>query len=64
MLTHRNLTANALHFQASFPFRSDTRWLVAAPLFHAAGSIAVLATVWHAGGHVVWRSIRARRLSI
>ncbi|HEY1515448.1 MAG TPA: AMP-binding protein [Solirubrobacteraceae bacterium] len=53
MLTHRNLTANALHFQASFPFRDDTRWLVAAPLFHAAGSIAVLAIVWHAGGHVV-----------
>ena len=53
MLTHRNLTANALHFQASFPFRADTRWLVAAPLFHAAGSVAVLAIVWHAGGHVV-----------
>lgn len=53
MLTHRNLTANALTFQASFPFRADTRWLVAAPLFHAAGSIAVLAIVWHAGGHVV-----------
>ena len=53
MLTHRNLTANALHFQASFPFRADTRWLVAAPLFHAAGSIAVLAIVWHAGGHVM-----------
>jgi long-chain acyl-CoA synthetase len=53
MLTHRNLLANALHFQASFPFGSDTRWLVAAPLFHAAGSVAVLATVWHAGCHVV-----------
>ena len=30
----------------------DTRWLVAAPLFHAAGSIAVLATVWQARPHV------------
>ena len=45
MLTHRNLVANAFHFQASFAFRPETRWLVAAPLFHAAGSIAVLATV-------------------
>jgi long-chain acyl-CoA synthetase len=53
MLTHRNLIANALHFQASVPFRLETRWLVAAPLFHAAGSVAVLATVWHAGCHVV-----------
>ena len=53
MLTHRNLIANAFHFQASVPFRPETRWLVAAPLFHAAGSIAVLATVWHAGCHVV-----------
>jgi long-chain acyl-CoA synthetase len=53
MLTHRNLTANALHFQASFAFGPETRWLVAPPLFHAAGSVAVLPTVWHAGRHVV-----------
>jgi long-chain acyl-CoA synthetase len=49
ILTHRNLVANAFHFQAQFAFRPDTCWLVAAPLFHAAGSIAVLATVWHGG---------------
>jgi long-chain acyl-CoA synthetase len=53
MLTHRNLVANALHFQASFAFRAETRWLVAAPLFHPAGSIAVLAMVWHAGRQVL-----------
>jgi long-chain acyl-CoA synthetase len=53
MLTHRNLVANAFHFQASFAFGPETRWLVAAPLFHAAGSIAVLATVWHAGRQVL-----------
>ena len=53
MLTHRNLVANALHFQACWPFRPDTRWLIVAPLFHAAGSIAVLATVWHGGLQVV-----------
>ncbi len=53
ILTHRNLIANAFHFQAQFAFRSDTSWLVAAPLFHAAGSIAVLATVWHGGCEVL-----------
>ena len=53
MLTHRNLVANALHFQAVTAFRADTCWLIVAPLFHAAGSLAVLATVWHGGRHVV-----------
>jgi long-chain acyl-CoA synthetase len=53
MLTHRNLIANTHHFLASNAFRTDTAWLLAAPLFHAAGSIAVLATVWQAGRHVV-----------
>ena len=53
MLTHRNLLSNAMHFQAFCPFTDETRWLIAAPLFHAAGSIAVLATVWNAGQHVV-----------
>ncbi len=53
ILTHRNLIANAFHFQAQFAFRPDTCWLVAAPLFHAAGSIAVLATVWHGGRQVM-----------
>jgi long-chain acyl-CoA synthetase len=57
MLTHRNLVANALHFQACWPFRPDTRFLIAAPLFHAAGTIAVLATVWNAGLHVVLPSL-------
>jgi long-chain acyl-CoA synthetase len=52
ILTHRNICANALHFQAEFAFRPDTCWLVAAPLFHAAGSFAVLPTVWHAGCQV------------
>jgi long-chain acyl-CoA synthetase len=53
MLTHRNLIANAMHFSMCWPFRPDTRWMIAAPLFHAAGSIAVLATVWNAGRQVV-----------
>ena len=53
MLTHRNLIANALHYQAWHAFGPRTRWLIAAPMFHASGSMAVLATVWHAGCHVI-----------
>jgi long-chain acyl-CoA synthetase len=53
MLTHRNLVANAMHLQLCWPFSADTCWLVTAPLFHLAGSIAVLSTVWNAGRHVV-----------
>jgi long-chain acyl-CoA synthetase len=53
MLTHRNLVANALHFQVLWPFRPDTCWLLAAPMFHLAGSMAVLATVWNGGRQVV-----------
>jgi long-chain acyl-CoA synthetase len=56
MLTHRNLLANALHFQVCWRFRPETCWLIVAPLFHAAGSIAVLATVWNAGEQVVLRA--------
>ncbi len=53
MLTHRNLVANTFHYLVFLPFRPETRWLVAAPLFHAAGSVAVLATVWNGGCQVV-----------
>ena len=53
MLTHRNLVANAMHLQLCWPFSPATCWLVTAPLFHLAGSIAVLSTVWNAGRHVV-----------
>jgi long-chain acyl-CoA synthetase len=53
MLTHRNLVSNAMHMQMAWPFTPETRWLVVAPLFHAAGSIAVLSTVWNAGRHVL-----------
>jgi long-chain acyl-CoA synthetase len=53
MLTHRNLVANAMHLQLCRPFSPDTRWLLIAPLFHLAGSIAVLSTVWNAGRHVM-----------
>ena len=53
MLTHRNLIANTFHFIAICPFTVATRWLIIAPLFHAAGSMAVLATVWNTGRNVV-----------
>jgi long-chain acyl-CoA synthetase len=53
MLTHRNLIANATHFSMCWPFSVETRWLIIAPLFHAAGSLAVLSTVWNAGHQVV-----------
>lgn len=61
MLTHRNLIANAIHFGLCWPFTTDTKWLVIAPLFHAAGSIAVLSTIWNAGQHVLLTSFDAGR---
>src|SRR5207249_1035992 len=56
-----NLLANAQHFGMCWPFTSETRWLVVAPLFHAAGSIAVLSTVWNAGEHVILPAFDAGR---
>ena len=53
MLTHRNLVANAFHLMSMWPITPETRWLVASPLFHAAGTIAVLATVWNGGCQAV-----------
>ena len=53
MLTHGNLIANAFAFMACWPFTRETSWLVVAPLFHAAGTIGALATVWAGGEHVV-----------
>ena len=53
MLTHRNLIANAQNMLMSAHLTADDRWLVIAPLFHAAGTVAALATVWVGGRHVV-----------
>jgi long-chain acyl-CoA synthetase len=53
MLTHRNLLANAFELLAIQNFTSDNRYAVIAPLFHAAGSFAVLATTWTGGCQVV-----------
>ncbi len=53
MLTHRNLVANAFHFLAVLPQVRDDRFLVMAPLFHAAGSNQVLGTIWTGGCQVM-----------
>jgi long-chain acyl-CoA synthetase len=53
MLTHGNLVANAFHFMACWPFTEDTRFMVVAPMFHAAGTIGTLATIWAAGRQVI-----------
>jgi long-chain acyl-CoA synthetase len=56
MHTHRSLVSSGLHFMATWPFDTGTRWLVASPMFHTGGTIAVLATVWSGGTHVMMPS--------
>jgi long-chain acyl-CoA synthetase len=56
MLRHRSLVSNALHLQAVLPFEPETCFLLVAPMFHLAGTLAVLPTVWHAGRQVVMRA--------
>ena len=52
MLSHRNLIANTFHYLASVPQKEDDVMLVMAPLFHAAGSAAVIANIWTLGTQV------------
>ncbi|MFO1406626.1 MAG: AMP-binding protein [Steroidobacteraceae bacterium] len=47
MLTHRNLIANAQMWMSHVPVGRDDVYLVAAPLFHAAGTAPVLANLWN-----------------
>ncbi len=49
MLSHRNLIANTFHWLTSVPQTRNDVTLVMAPLFHAAGSNGVLASIWTAG---------------
>jgi long-chain acyl-CoA synthetase len=58
MHTHRSLVSSGLHFMATWPFDAQTRWLVASPLFHTGGTIAVLATIWAGGRHVIMPSFK------
>lgn len=53
MLSHRNLMANTFHTMGFMHPARDSAYLVMAPLFHAAGSTAVLATVWTGGAQVL-----------
>jgi len=52
MLSHRNLVANARHWMLAAPQGPDDVFLIVAPLFHAAGSNGVLASIWTLGTQV------------
>jgi len=53
MLSHRNLIANTHHWMMAMPHAPDDRVLVMAPLFHAAGTNGVLASIWSAGAQII-----------
>ena len=53
MLTHRNLIANTIHWLVAVQQGPEDTFLIVAPMFHAAGSVAVLATVWIGGRQVI-----------
>ena len=53
MLSHGNLIANGFHMMVTQPLLPGDRFAVIAPMFHAAGSFAVLATVWTGGCQVM-----------
>ena len=53
MHTHRSLLSSGQNFMSTWPFGPDTRWLICSPMFHTGGILAVLATVWHGGTHVI-----------
>ena len=52
MLSHRNLIANTMHWLMTVPQSASDVTLVMAPLFHAAGSNGVLASIWTAGTQI------------
>src|ERR687887_737792 len=53
MLSHRNLIANTTNWLIAAQQGPEDTYLVMAPLFHAAGSLAVLAMVWIGGRQVI-----------
>ena len=53
MLSHRNLMANTVHWLVALQQGREDVFLIMAPMFHAAGSVAVLATVWVGGRQVI-----------
>ena len=53
MLSHRNLLANTNHWLIATQQGPGDTYLIMAPLFHAAGSTAILATVWIGGRQLI-----------
>ena len=53
MLTHRGIISNSLHWLALVGHGPDDRFMVMAPLFHAAGSLQVLPVIWTGGSQVM-----------
>jgi long-chain acyl-CoA synthetase len=53
MLSHRNLMANTVHWLVATRQGPEDVFLIMAPMFHAAGSVAVLATAWVGGRQVI-----------
>jgi acyl-CoA synthetase (AMP-forming)/AMP-acid ligase II len=53
MLTHRNLIANAWNIQFAQPMDIDDRYLIMAPMFHAAGSVSVLQSIFVGATQVI-----------
>jgi long-chain acyl-CoA synthetase len=53
MLTHRNLVANAWNMQITQPLAAEDRYLVMAPMFHAAGSISLLQSIFVGASQVI-----------
>jgi long-chain acyl-CoA synthetase len=59
MLSHRNLIANTYHWLAAVPQYPTDRFLIMAPLFHAAGSNGVLACIWTGGCQITLNAFDA-----
>jgi len=53
MLTHRNLMANTWTAMGWGSLTHDDTFLIMAPLFHAAGTCSVLATIWVNGTQII-----------
>jgi long-chain acyl-CoA synthetase len=53
MLTHRNLVANAWNMQITQPLTAEDRYLVMAPMFHAAGSVSLLQSIFMGACQVI-----------
>ncbi len=53
MLTHRNLVANAWNMHVTQPITGDDRYLIVAPMFHAAGSVSVLQSIFVGATQVI-----------